>query len=110
MSTQDGYVRQIKSIDEALKRLNDQTRTLRKQRQFAKEHLYEWMKARNLDEYQGYNINKIAPKPKIIRKKPKEKKEDALRLFTTIGVDDPEELWIAFQRTQKPPSPDGDES
>jgi len=101
MSTGEGYVRQIKDIDSALKRLNEQTKGLRLQRSQAKQRLYQWMKARGREEYEGYHIDKIAPKPKAPRKKAKEKKDDALRLFKDIGVDDPEELWSAFQNTQK---------
>lgn len=101
MSAAEGYVRQIKSLDDALRRHNEQTKIIRVQRTKAKERLYKWMKSNNQDEYQGYKIDKLAPRPKVPRKKTKEKKEDALRLFSTIGVDDPEELWIAFQRTQK---------
>ena len=101
MSNADGYIRQISSIDEALKRLNGETKQLRKQRAIAKQRLYEWMKARGHEEYHGYRLTKIAPKPKIPKKKAKEKKEDALRLFKDIGVDDPEEFWNAFQNTQK---------
>jgi len=109
MSNGEGYIRQISSIDEALKRLNAETKALRTQRTLTKQRLYEWMKSRRLDEYQGYNIDKIVPKPKIPRKKAKEKKEDAMRLFKDIGVDDPEELWVAFQNTQKHvPQPDAD--
>jgi hypothetical protein len=101
MSLPEGYVRQIKSLDEALHRHNEQTKNIREQRNKAKERLYKWMKSHNLEEYQGYKLNKLAPRPKVPRKKTREKKEDALRLFTNIGVDDPEELWVAFQRTQK---------
>jgi hypothetical protein len=101
MSTGEAYVRQIGSIDEALKRLNEETRTLRKQRGIAKQRLHDWMKKNGHEEYQGYKLAKIAPKPKVPRKKAKEKKEDAMRLFRDIGVNDPEELWVEFLRTQK---------
>lgn len=106
MSTGEGYVRQIKDIDSALKRMNEQTKTLRSQRNQAKQRLYQWMKARGYEEYEGYNLNKIVPKPKVPRKKAKEKKEDAMKLFKEIGVNDPEELWTAFQNTQKYITPD----
>lgn len=101
MSNGEGYVRQIKSIDAALKRLNQETKQLRLQRNTAKQRLYDWMKSRGFEEYEGYKLVKIAPKPKLPRKKAKQKKEDAVRLFSSIGVDDPEELWVAYQATQK---------
>ena len=109
MSNGEAYIRQIGGIDEALKRLNTETKTLREKKKTAKRRLYEWMKSRGLEEFQGYKLTKITPKPKLPRKKAKEKKEDALRLFKEIGVDDPEELWTAFQHTQKstaPPNPE----
>lgn len=101
----EGYVRQIKDIDEALKRLNAQTKQLRAQKLTAKTRLYEWMKKREYDEYEGYKLAKIAPKPKIPRKKAKDKKADALRLFAEAGANDPEELYQAFLATQKVVAP-----
>lgn len=101
MTTPEGYIRQISSIEDALKRHNQQVKELRQKQRLAKTRLYEWMSAKGLEEYQGYTIKKVAPRPKIIRKKAKEKKEDALRLFSEIGVNDPEEFWDALQRTQK---------
>lgn len=109
MTTPEGYVRQILSIEEALKRHNKQVKDLRQKQKLAKTRLYEWMKARGIDDYEGYSIKKIEPRPKIPRKKAKEKKEDALRLFSEVGVNDPEEFWEALQRTQKVIAPLEDE-
>lgn len=109
MTTPEGYIRQISSIEDALKRHNQQVKDLRQKQRLAKNHLYEWMKSKGLEEYQGYTIKKVAPRPKIPRKKAKDKKEDALRLFSDIGVNDPEEFWEALQRTQKVAPPLEDE-
>jgi hypothetical protein len=100
-STADAYIRQITDVDAALKRLNAQTKELRKKKKDAQTRLHAWMEKNKVDEYGKISIKKIAPKPPAKRKPAKKKKDDALRLFTAIGVNDPEELWEEFQRTQK---------
>lgn len=106
MANPDAYIREIESIDEALKRVNKHAKELRAKKNASRERLYKWMEHNHVEEYKGYTTKKLAPKPKIKRKKPKEKKESAVRLFSEIGVDDPEALWEAFLETQKPVVPD----
>lgn len=100
-STADSYVRQIKDVDAALKRLNAQAKELRKKKKEAQTRLHAWMVKNGVDEYGQIPAKKIAPKTPVKRKPVKKKKEDAIRLFSQIGVNDPEELWEEFQRTQK---------
>ena len=100
-STADAYIRQITDVDAALKRLNAQTKELRKKKKEAQTRLYAWMEKNGVEEYGKITIKKIAPKPPAKRKPAKKKKDDALRLFTAIGVNDPEELWEEFQKTQR---------
>lgn len=101
MSSADGYIREIESISDALKRLNTKSRDLRKQKNLAKERLYVYMERSGITEYRGYKAEKLKPKDKPIRKKPSEKKADALRLFAETGITDPELFWQEFQKTQK---------
>lgn len=99
--TADSYLRQISDVDAALKRLNAQTKELRKKKKDAQTRLHAWMIKNNVEEYGKIKIKKVAPKPPAKRKPVKKKKEDAISLFAKIGVNDPEELWEEFQRTQK---------
>lgn len=100
-STADSYVRQITDIEATLKRLNKQRSELQKKKKEAEQRLHAWMVKNGVEEYGKVKIKKVAPKPKAKRKPAKKKKDDALRLFSEIGVNDPEEFWEAFQRTQK---------
>jgi len=96
-----GYVSEIRSIEKEERRLRERARKLREQKKKAKFHLYKYMESRGLEKYDGISKQSIQPKPKTIRKKPKEKKKDALELFRLTGIPDPEGFWRDFQRTQK---------
>jgi hypothetical protein len=100
-TTADSYIRQIKDVDAALKRLNVQAKELRKKKKEAQSRLHSWMEKNKVEEYGEISLKKITPKPPAKRKPAKKKKDDAIRLFSQIGVNDPEELWEEFQRTQK---------
>jgi seryl-tRNA synthetase len=102
MSNGDAYIRKLKSLDEAIKRLNGQLRDLRLQKKSTQERLHTWMKRKNMEEYNEYKIEKIAPKL-VPRKKASEKKQDAFRLFTSVGITDPETFWLEFKKTQTAP-------
>ena len=103
MANPDAYIREIESIDEALKRLNTRVKELKAKKQLSRERLYRWMESHHTEEYKGYSARKLAPRPKSVRKRAKEKKADAMRLFSEVGITDPEEFWDALQATQKPP-------
>lgn len=100
MALPSGYVREIKSIDETLKRYNKIISDLRKKRNIAKDRLVKWMQNHHMDEYEGFKLNKLS-KQRVPTKPKKEKKEDALKLFNEVGINDPEEFWKMFQATQK---------
>lgn len=100
MTTPAGYLRQIKELDQALKRYNLKTKELREKKKLAQHRLYKYMARRELDEYEGIRISSIAPKEKKIRKKAKDKKQDAIRLFAEAGIPDPVSFWDDFQSTQ----------
>lgn len=102
-STADSYVRQISDIETAIKRLNKQTSELRKKKKEAEVRLHSWMVKNGIEEYSNIKIKKVTPKPKAKRKPAKKKKEDTIRLFTEIGINDPEEMYEALQRIQKAP-------
>lgn len=100
-SLADSYIRQMTDIDSALKRLNAKTSELRKQKKEATQRLYSWMEKNGVETYSNINIKKIAPKQRAKKKPPKKRKEDAINLFSKIGINDPEELWEELQRTQQ---------
>jgi len=97
----DAYVSKIKTLDETIKRYNKLLKKLREQKKESQGHLYAYMVRRSLDEYKGIKLAKIAPKEAPIRKKQKDKKNDAIQLFNEIGIPDPEGFWHDFQETQK---------
>jgi seryl-tRNA synthetase len=99
MSIASSYVSKINSIDEALKRANTHIKTLKTEKKQAQERLYKYMVSKKLEEYEGVTLKKIAPKQKVVRKKENEKKQDAMKLFSDIGVDDPETLYTTFVET-----------
>ncbi len=97
------YAKALTNITENIKKINIEAKKLRNDKIATQKLLYEWMERMNIDEYEGYKRQKIKPKekPKIIRKKKKDKVEDALRLFRDIGIPDPEEFYAEYQATQK---------
>jgi hypothetical protein len=96
------YVREIKSIVQEIKRLNDTAKRLKTQKLEKEGYLYQYMKDRGMTEIEGIKIGKICPKnEKIKRKKQSEKRDDALKLFRQVGVDDPESLWNRLEETRK---------
>lgn len=101
MSSGERYVKQLADIDATLKRLNSKTTELRKKKKEVQTHLHTWMVRHNHDKFEGYSVEKIAPKAKPKRKPASKKKQDALVLFQQVGIDDPERFWEEFTRTQK---------
>jgi hypothetical protein len=97
----DANVRRLKDIEEALKRANQKCSELRKKKKAAQEHLYASMKKNGVDNYNGYTLKKVQPRPPAKRKPAKAKKADAINLFRSIGVDDPETFYSEFEMTQK---------
>ena len=100
------YVKQLSNIDAAIKRLNAELKKARLKKKIVCEHLHKWMKKNGMEEYEGYKAEKLVPK-KIIRKKPKEKKEAAIQLFSETGIPDPEGFWDQLQNIQKNVPVDG---
>jgi hypothetical protein len=102
MATADSYLRELESIKAALKRNNAQAKILRTKKKTAEERLYNYMVRHHIEEVDGYKLEKIAPKPKIPRKKESEKREDAIRFFSQNGIPDPLAFFEEFKSTQKP--------
>lgn len=105
----EAYIRQLKDLDSALKNYTLKMKQLRDQKKQVNSNLYNFMIKHNLEEYQGIKLQKITPKEKVKRKKAKEKKEDALKLFYEIGIQNPESFWESLQKTQKPKTEEGEE-
>ena len=98
-----GYVKELKTLNEEIKRLNIEKKNMQIEKKNTEMRLHDWMSRSHIDEYEGYKKEKLRPKEKqkFIRKKKKEKVEDAMRLFRNIGIPDPETFWLEFQGTQK---------
>lgn len=95
------YVKSINGLNETIKRHNDVIKKLREQRKIYENKLFLFMEKNNMEEYEGIKIEKIRPKEKLEKKKAKEKKEETIRLFTEIGVDDPVELFKITESIRK---------
>lgn len=94
-------VNKIQLLDETSSRLNQKCRDIREKKKFYSEELYKWMVKNDISEYESIKIKKVCPKPKIKKKKNQDKKKDAIKYFGSIGISDPETVWIEFQQTQK---------
>jgi len=103
MNYGNSYIQTLESLKAESIILKQNSAKIRSQQKLIEKSLYDWMNANKLDNYKGYNREKIKPKEKIkiIRKKKKEKREDAIRLFIQEGFPDPEDLFEKFQMTQK---------
>ncbi len=97
----DSYARNLKNIEESIKRHNAQLKDLRVKKIAAEERLRNIMQRRGVNEYEGYKLDKLGPKPKKSVKKKAEKKADAVKLFREANIDNPELFWDMFQDTQK---------
>ena len=95
------YVKELASLDTEIKRLNKVRKSLNEQRKLCKQRLYEYMKSRNMEEFEGVKIEKITPKTTAKRKPEKQKRKDAINLFNEIGIPDPEDFFNKFIQTQK---------
>jgi hypothetical protein len=110
MNSAKSYLREINSVSEALSRLNLEVKKLRQKKKTAENHLFTLMDKYGYEEYEGIKKSKIAPKQKIKKKKADEKKADAMKLFTDIGIQDPEDFWDKFQQTQVIPKEEDENS
>ncbi len=75
MSTPDGYVRELKTVDDTISRYNILLKSLREKKKTTQTRLYAYMEKNNLEEYGGYKASKLAPRKKVPRKKDKDKKD-----------------------------------
>ena len=97
----DAYVHEIQSIEKEERRLRFRAKKLREQKRKAQNHLYQYMESQEIEAYKGITKRSVQPRVRRPRKKIKDKKRDALALFRTTGIPDPESFWNEFQKTQK---------
>ena len=95
------YVTEIRSIEKEEKRLRARQKKLREQKKKAQAHLYTYLDTRGIEKCGGITKKSVQPREKKVRKKTKDRKKDALELFRTTGIPDPEKFWNDFQNTQK---------
>lgn len=96
-----GYISEINSINEELKRIDKRAKALRAQKLVAQSRLYDYMRNNHLSEFQGIKASSIAPKPKRLTKSKDEKRDDAVSLFRSQNINNPESLYEQFLKTQK---------
>jgi len=101
MNRSAGYVREYKSIDKEIKRLSENLKSLRKQKGIVGNKIYHIMNEYHLGEIDGIKKKQLTPKTPVVRKKLKDKKNDAIHLFHQYGIPNPEEFWNELQDTQK---------
>ena len=96
------YADEINNIENEMKRLRKHLKQLKKLKQKPTQALYRYMVNNNLEIFKGIKIKKITPPPpKIPKKTPTQKKEDALVFFRDEGVGDPETFYQKYLLTQK---------
>ena len=89
----ESFVRKIHSLDENLKKYNEKIKMLRSTRKETLERLAKWMEKKGLEEYKGIKLENISSKPKKQRITKKYKKRETMRLFSEMGVQDPEDVF-----------------
>lgn len=105
MATPGGYVREIRSIKEELKRISERAKQLKLQQKTTEDHLYNYMVKHRMEEFEGIKVGKIAPKLKAQRRSKAQKRAEGVQLLYQIGVPDPENLYEVFLATQKATKP-----
>ena len=98
------FAAEITAIDGELKNMRGRAKMLRAQRSIAAKPLATFMIQNGFEEYAGVKLSKIVQKPFQPRKKPSEKKRDALELYRAVGIPDPASFWLQHQATQKLPA------
>lgn len=103
------YIKEINSIDAELKRISNRSKNLRAQKTRAMVGLHTYMRSHNLEKV-GEGKNTITLKkcesylpnrPKKKAKPKSRKREDAIKLFRTAGIPNPEKFYSDFEETQK---------
>lgn len=99
MGDPDSCIREIKSIDEELKRLSIKSKMLRNQKKEKQKILYQYMLKHKLQEYKGVKITKVKPLPK--RKTEKQKKAESIEMFRKAGIPNPEKFYLEYKNKMK---------
>jgi hypothetical protein len=99
------HTHQLSKINDEIRRLNTQVKTLRELRKIEEIRLYQTMKTYNIDKFEGYSKanleKKCEPKENIKKRTAKEKKIEAINLFRKVGIPDPDSFWLEYKKTQK---------
>ena len=98
-----------KRLEVKIKAQNEVLKDLREKYKTQKLVLYESMKAKKKNEYKGYLLEDLAPKPKSNLKEVKAQKEASIRnVLAFNGVHNPEEVLTKIQDIQRPKKKKGD--
>uniref|UniRef100_A0A6C0LZ36 Host-nuclease inhibitor protein n=1 Tax=viral metagenome TaxID=1070528 RepID=A0A6C0LZ36_9ZZZZ len=94
------YVKELASINRAIKGLNIEAKALRERRAELELALREYMENRNLEKYEGITLKKLLPKTRAKRVPKKVKQERAVELFARVGIPNPTEFYKQFVEQQ----------
>ena len=101
------YADEILNIENEMKRLRKHLKDLKELKIAPTKALYRYMTNHNLRVYKSIKIEKVAPPPpKLQKKTPSQKKDDALKFFRDSGVGDPEVFYQQYLLTQKEKPPE----
>ncbi len=101
------YADEIHNIESEMKRLRKQLKHLKELKRAPTKALYQYMESYNLKVYKSIKIEKVAPSPpKLQKKTPSRKKNDALKFFRDSGVGNPEVFYQQYLLTQKTELPE----
>lgn len=98
----DSAIVEINALNAELSRIAQRVKVLKEQRRKAEDRLVRGMKAHGIEEYKSFQLSKLDPTMRPVRKKAAEKKRAALVMFSNEGVDDPESMWRKLQVAMKP--------
>jgi len=99
----EGAYLKLKRLEAKIKVQADALKLLREQYRDQKLVLYEAMKVKKRTDYKGYQLENLAPKPKVNTKEIRQQKEANIRsLLATSGVHDPGGVLTQIQSIQRP--------
>nr|QBK87092.1 MAG: uncharacterized protein LCMAC103_04360 [Marseillevirus LCMAC103] len=96
------WIAEINNIEARKRVLRKEIKALTERARRPKQALHEFMTRNGYGQYGGVKLTKVAPGVRRPRKRPADKKADAIALFHDIGIPDPRAFYDQFQRTQKP--------
>src|SRR5687768_8004641 len=96
----DACVRQLQTLEATIKKQQQRMKELKEKKTELRGRLNTWMEKHNVDEYEGYKLEKSEPKVKKPRVTKKRKKANVMKLCRDTGIPDPEDFWQRLEDIQ----------